>query len=217
MMDPRVVVVILRRPRSIKVDHKEMRSDPFWEFGSFGCTHCHERNIMNPRKAHILNGMNLAFAQGGNKGFRLVYLTPPIKVLIHNNVAEARWSPASMPFRYDEAPVLVDNHGNSSFPLFKNFLIGTKRKTWEGRLSSKFRSRREPVPQEIGREITESYYILIKSVDRNLLASTYTEALPYPPPKVDHDRLTTYRQLLNEACGMNECKYRGAPIYCKTK
>ena len=41
MEQPPVFIVHLRRPK--KNDPEEMRSDPFWEFGSFGCTGCHSR------------------------------------------------------------------------------------------------------------------------------------------------------------------------------
>jgi hypothetical protein len=44
----KVVVVLLRQPRK---DISEMRTDPFWEFGSFGLTGCHQRNLLHPKKA----------------------------------------------------------------------------------------------------------------------------------------------------------------------
>ena len=47
-----VVIVCLRQP--IKDNPDEKRSDPFWEFGSFGCTGCHSTNLMNPRNANKL-------------------------------------------------------------------------------------------------------------------------------------------------------------------
>lgn len=114
----RVVVVHLRRPN--RDDPREMRSDPFWEFGSFGCTGCHRRNLMNPRRIHELEGTRLAFAQGGPKGFRLVLLTPPVEVVRHRDRCELRWEPARMPFRYDSAPLLVDAEGKSDFPSLEH-------------------------------------------------------------------------------------------------
>lgn len=50
MGDPQVVFVMLRQPR--RDNPGEMRTDPLWEFGSFGCTRCHSRNLMNPFKVH---------------------------------------------------------------------------------------------------------------------------------------------------------------------
>ena len=40
-----VIIVLLRRPRR---DAAERRTDPMYEFGSFGCTGCHRGNLMNP-------------------------------------------------------------------------------------------------------------------------------------------------------------------------
>jgi len=194
MGDPKVVIVILRRPRTN--NPKEMRSDPFWEFGSFGCTGCHQKNILNPQKAYSLNGVRLAFAQGGYKGFRLVYLTPPIEVVNHGSFSETRWPPISMPYRYDRVPVLVDNHGNSDFPLLKDFINHTARTTWEGKFSSRFRSRCKPVSVEIGREIVAFCEYSSSANDPQMLASTYDEALPYRPPKIDLNRRQSYEQLL---------------------
>jgi hypothetical protein len=69
MSAARVIVVHLRQPK--RGDPGESRSDPFYEFGSFGCTKCHSRNLMHPRRAHELDGARFAFAQGGRLGFRL--------------------------------------------------------------------------------------------------------------------------------------------------
>jgi hypothetical protein len=43
-MSNQVFVVMLRRPRK-----NDRRSDPFWEFGSFGCTGCHGKNLLHPK------------------------------------------------------------------------------------------------------------------------------------------------------------------------
>src|ERR1035438_6995686 len=69
LAEQNVFIVHLRRPKS-KCDP---RSDPFWEFGSFGMTGCHASNLMNPRNAQNLECARLAFVQGGPKGMRLVY------------------------------------------------------------------------------------------------------------------------------------------------
>ena len=74
----RVIIVHLRRPN---VDLSEKRSDPFWEYGSFGITKCHNKNLMNPKNADKLKGIRFAFAQGGRQGTRLGYLTPPVKII----------------------------------------------------------------------------------------------------------------------------------------
>src|SRR5438552_2689740 len=113
-MPERVVVVHLRRP--VRSDPEEMRSDPFWEFGSFGLTGCHSKNLMNPEKLSELNGVRLAFAQGGELGMRFVYLSPRVKTTRHAGLCEATWKPTKMPFRYPEAPLLIGNDGQTRFP-----------------------------------------------------------------------------------------------------
>ena len=68
-----------------------MRTDPLYEFGSFGLTGCHRTNLLVD---HAAAGARLAFTQGGDLGFRLVMLTPPIDVRSLATVREAFWSQA---------------------------------------------------------------------------------------------------------------------------
>jgi hypothetical protein len=150
MLKSRVVVVHLRRPHLS--NPKEMRSDPFWEFGSFGLTGCHSKNLMNPKKSLELNGVRFAFAQGGHLGMRLVYLSPPIKLTQHGSLCEAIWQPHEMPFKYSEAPLLIDRAGQTHFPLLKRFLKLTDRGSWLGRFSSRFRSRRQRLDTPVLRQ-----------------------------------------------------------------
>lgn len=192
--EPKVIIVNLRRPRLN--NPTEMRTDPFWEFGSFGCTGCHKRNLMNPKKIHLLHGARLAFAQGGNEGFKLVHLTPPVVTIHHGNFAEVKWSPAKMPFKYNQAPLLINNEGESDFPLLRKFITNTNRTSWEGKFSSKFRSRREPLAVDLAHAIIEVFERLSNSNKPDLFALTYVEALPYPPPKVDDNRQRTYLRSL---------------------
>ncbi len=100
MAKERIYIVHLRRPS--KHDPNERRDDPFWEFGSFGCTRCHSRNLMHVKNAEALEGSRLAFAQGGSLGFRLVLLTPPVKITKHADKLEAKW-PKKWPFQYKKA------------------------------------------------------------------------------------------------------------------
>jgi hypothetical protein len=205
MDEPKVIIVILRRPKN--GNDEEMRSDPFWEFGSFGCTRCHERNLMNPRKIDSLNGARLAFAQGGSGGFKLVLLTESIKTILHGAFAEAKWSPKNRPFKYNRAPLLVSNDGTSDFPLLRHFIASANCRSWETKFSSKFRSRRMPLNTSIAAEIIRVFDQQIASGDPNLFISTYIDALPYPPPKIDHNRLQTYSRLLGKRLEVNKsCK-----------
>src|SRR5579883_2810522 len=105
---PPVIVVHLRQPRA--GDPTEGREDPFWEAGSFGITGCHGRNLLHPDNAAALQGARLAFAQGGDQGFKLVYLTPPVTAVRRGGRVEANWEPGR-PFKYAEAPLLIDMRG----------------------------------------------------------------------------------------------------------
>lgn len=141
MNEPKIFFVHLRRPGK-----GDQRNDPFYEFGSFGCTECHSTNLLHPRHAKELNDVRLAFIQGGPDGSRLVFLTPPIReVQVWKNrtsrkrFCEVRWTPAEMPFKYNEAPVLVCNDGGSDFPLIQRLARRTDCPTDESGLSSLFR------------------------------------------------------------------------------
>lgn len=197
MTEPRVIIVILRRPKPSDPD--EMRSDPFWEFGSFGCTRCHTKNLLSPKKAPELEGAMLAFAQGGDLGFRLVYLSPPIEVVRHKRLCEARWTPWEMPFRYPDAPLLINNRGTSHFKHMRQALAGTRRSTWEGKFSSRFRARRRPLYANLARELVRTYKRRRSSAPRGSISKAHVEALPSLPPKIDSDRKRTYRALLAKA------------------
>jgi hypothetical protein len=194
MAEDRVIVVLLRRPR--KSNPEEMRSDPFWEFGSFGCTRCHARNLMNPSKGHELEGVRLAFVQGGHLGLRLVLITPPVRIVHHTGCCEARWKPAQMPFRYDSAPLVVSNEGETDFSGLIEMFADTNRTTLVGRFSSRFRSRREPLPAHVARKLLRRYEQVVRRARKGSFAASYEEALPYPPNRIDGNRASTYRQLL---------------------
>jgi hypothetical protein len=174
MAEDKVVVVHLRMPGK-----NDNRSDPFWEFGSFGITHCHADNLMNPKRVTELLGVRFAFAQGGNLGTRLVFLTPPIHQAIpYKDRSEMLWKPHLMPFRYEPAPLLIDNAGKSDFRLLKRSLKGVLRNTWVGRFSSKFRSRRHPLGQAEALEVITIYQSCRKSGGQECIAQNYVDALP---------------------------------------
>lgn len=194
MIVPKLIMVILRRPNLS--DPGEMSPDPLWEFGSFGLTGCHNRNLMNRRNVDILDGARLAFAQGGEDGFKLVLLTPPIETRMHGGCIEAKWSPATMPFKYSQAPILIRNNGDCDFPLLRQVIAPANCPTWERKFASKFRARKMPLDPDIAEEIIRVYQQMTLSGNPELFGSTYIDALPYPPPIVDKDRLRTYNRLL---------------------
>lgn len=188
----KVVIVLLRQPRLH--DPKEMRTDPLWEFGSFGCTRCHRTNLMNPNRLGEHNGVRLAFAQGGGMGTKLVHVTAPIRTLHHGTFGEAAWEPFDMPLCYESAPTLVSNTNDSDVPALVRMISGVQRDTPVARFASKFRSRRQALPDDVGDELLRVYAEFRKK--GAAVATGYEDALPYTPPKVDRDRGGTYRRLL---------------------
>lgn len=200
-----VVIVHLRRPR--KHDPNEMRSDPFWEFGSFGCTGCHMKNLMNPGRIHELDGARLAFAQGGRGGFRLVMLTPPVRAVRHANRCELRWDASSAPFRYETALLCINNEGDTDFPLLKR-MIRADRETWCGRFSSRFRSRRLPLREDVAGELIRVYHARLAAASPEEFARSYADTMPYPPNIIDPDREATYERLVADAGGPKQCRRR---------
>lgn len=199
MSAARVIVVHLRQPR--RNDPGESRSDPFYEFGSFGCTKCHSRNLMHPRRAHELDGARFAFAQGGRLGFRLVHLSPPARVVEHRDRCELVWTPADPPFRYDAAPLLVNAAGESDFPALVRMIQEVFRKTWPGRFSSAFRTRREPLPGTVADEVVRVFDRKRAKARPDVLAASYVDALPYLPNKPDGNRKATLARLRVAANG----------------
>lgn len=192
-MTDKVVIVHLRRPRLN--DPNDSRRDPFWEFGSFGLTGCHNRNLMHPKRANELNGTRLAFVQGGDGVMKLVYLSPPVKAVIHKNVVEVRWEP-SMPFSFGAAPIVVNNSGETLFPKLKQTFSKVERDTWARKFSSMYRTRRIYLSDAVAREVIrvfDSYY------ENFRLAITYDQALPFLPPKIDRNRENTHSKLLSKA------------------
>jgi hypothetical protein len=209
MASVKVFFVHLRRPKSMRKAPHERRDDPFYEFGSFGCTGCHSATLLSAtdfhsRHARALEGARLAFIQGGPLGHRLVFLTPPITVKVWRDCCEAQWPPGNppqMPFKYAEAPIIAYNHGPSDFPLVEKFARDTKRTSIEGGLSSKFRSPVHPVSEEMGREIIAVYEGMRAEVPSTAFATTYEEALPWPPPVIDRNREATYERHIARLAG----------------
>ena len=197
-----LILVLLRKPN--RSDPEEMRSDPFWEFGSFGLTGCHSKNLMNPKRSSELHGKRLGFVQRGNlKEIKLVLVTPPIKVQNHGSLVEALWD-AEMPLTYDSAPTLINNRGNTDFPEILKHIANTNRTTFISKFTSRFRTRRRPLSQDVSAKIVETYRKVRET--SGVIASTYVQALPFDPPHIDKTRELTYqclkekKQLSTESC-----------------
>lgn len=186
-----MLIVMLRRPGK-----DDPRRDPYYEFGSFGLTSCHSTNLLADSAA---TGYRLAFVQGGDLGFRLVMLTPPVDVRDYADRHEAVWSPGEMPLRYDRAPLLIDNSGSDALPELEDTLRGVARRTWEGRFSSAFRSRKRPLSASMTMAITDMWNKAIESPSAR--AREYWEALPTRPDLLDEDRRLSYEHLRALASG----------------
>jgi hypothetical protein len=189
---PRVVIVILRQPSSAI---SERRDDPFWEFGSFGCTGCHSRNLMHPKRAHELNGARLAFVQGGPLGFRLVHVTEEIWMKPLGADFEARWPTGQMPLAYCSAPLVVDNEGKSDIPKLAMETHSIARSTPVARFASAFRSRRLPVAGEVGAAIVACYQ---RHRTHGGEAKSYIDAMPRTPAIIEPNRKRRYEELIKK-------------------
>lgn len=202
-----VLVALLRQPHMERPT--EMRSDPFWEFGSFGLTGCHKTNLMHPKKVHELEGARIAFVQGGDAGFKLVYLTPPVTPIPYSDRSEIRWQTSdgsgengnTMPFRYDKAPFIISTAGESDVPEIVQIFENVRRNGWMGRFASKFRTRREPLPDACAAQLIKVWNARIRKAQAGDFARIYTDALPYNPPKTDYERQGTYDRMLAAAIG----------------
>ena len=203
MSDPKLFMVVLRQPTS----KSDERSDPFWEFGSFGCTTCHNHNLLNPRNAERLGGGRLAFAQGGDDGFKLVFITSPVNVVVHthlvsqNQCLECKWKPSDMPFTYNQAPVLIDRNGNTDFLSVKVAISKVDRESWLQRFSSRYRSRCQPLDRAISAEIQKIWQGCKNEAPLSAIATHYEQALPNEPKPVGRDRRRIYADELKERRG----------------
>ena len=150
-----VHAVLLRRPGKAKVDS---RDDPFWEFGTFGQTGCHRRNLLSS-KGLLQDGARLLFVQGGEGELRAVGLTPPIRIKRGgpNNYRYASWNPRYRPVSYENAPILIDNTRNSVFPKIFDFIERVNRSTYCGMAASWLRSRVRPLDAELARQVIEHF------------------------------------------------------------
>jgi hypothetical protein len=141
-----------------------------------------------------LKGVRFAFAQGGKNEMKLVLLTPPIRRIVeYKDRSEVLWD-RRFPFKFRNAPLLIDSDGKSDFPSLKNHLKGVRRSTWVARFSSKFRSRTTYLDPEFANEIMAVFDAKYKKATREDLATLYEDALPYPPHCIDTNREKTYER-----------------------
>lgn len=201
-MSARLFIVMLRRPRK-----NDPRTDPFWEFGSFGCTGCHKNNLLHPKNCQIRNGDRLAFVQGGHLGSRLMLVTPPVVRVDHaggrpKGRVELRWDSIHKPFRYDRAPALLASaHPGTAglFPRLSASLALTNRSTIDAKFASRFRARTSPLGPELANELEAGFDAAVKRAEPSAFATRYEEALPWGDrPSPVSERRRDYQQRLWE-------------------
>lgn len=207
-MNGRLFIVMLRRPR-----RNDARADPFWEFGSFGCTGCHGKNLLHPKNCMIRDGDRLAFVQGGHQGVRLLLVTPPIKRIDHpggspKGCVELRWDSDRKPFRYNCAPPLFESPAPGRvglFPRLANSLANTNRSTIDAKFASRFRARTAPLDPELAREMKAGFNAAGKRAKKSDFIVRYEEALPWcDVPSPANERKRDYHQRLRELARSND-------------
>src|SRR5437660_8593481 len=144
---------------------------------------------MHPKRCSELNGIRLAFVQGGPGGFRLVHVTQPIAIRNHGSVCEAKWRPA-MPLAYANAPIVANNEGYTDIRLLRDATRRVRRHTPVSRFASGFRSRRQPLSNDVAAQVIATYKRF--RARRSNVAKTYQEAMPTHPPRVERDRAERY-------------------------
>lgn len=167
---PHVYIVHLRKPKK-----GDLRFEPYWESGSFGVTGCHKENLLHHRTSPVRVGDRLAFMQGYNRQFRIVGLTPPLLDIATHHAGhrlEALWDLAYRPWRFEEAPILINNARASDFPRFATELKMGGRTTWVGAASSQFRTRATPLPLHLAAEMVQ-----VCDAWRGARALSYIEAI----------------------------------------
>ncbi len=198
-MSARLFIVFLRRPGK-----GDRRTDPFWEFGSFGCTGCHHDNLLNPKKRHLETKDRLAFVQGGPQGCKLLLITPPVERKDHGKIkVEIRWDKLVMPFRYasPRAPVLTEPETKNTALVELGKLVNTaNRSTASAKLASHFRSRCQPLDAKAAQELLRLFEGARKGAVPADFIKHYTDALPrsdcrFLTPK---ERQQEYDDLLEE-------------------
>src|SRR3989338_4776413 len=214
-MSGRLFIVMLRRPRK-----NDRRPDPFWEFGSFGCTGCHGKNLLHPKNCQIRNGDRLAFVQGGQLGHRLLLVTPPVERFDHpgggsKGRVELRWDSDKKPFRYDHAVSLFESPSLDRaglFPLLADSLARTNRSTIEAKFASRFRARSSPLEPELANEAVSGFSAVVKGAEESSFITCYEEALPWCDcPSTFGERQCDYKQRLRELKKPSVSRPRNTP------
>jgi hypothetical protein len=201
-MSSRLFLVFLRKP-----GRNDLRTDPFWEFGSFGCTGCHGHNLLNPKRRHVQDGDSLAFVQGGPEGCKLLLITAPIRRRDHlGGRVELRWSRKAKPFRYasPRAPVLADpGAGRVRLVELGRLVNSAKRASAQAKLASCFRACCRPLEIRLASELIRLFGEARRAAKASDVIRHYTDALPWVGYQMSkRERHTQYHRLLRELSGL---------------
>jgi hypothetical protein len=206
-MSKHLFIVFLRRPGK-----NDKRMDPFWEFGSFGCTCCHSHNLLHPKKRHVEDGDCLAFVQGGHEGCKLLLITPPVKRVEHGTtLVEVRWDQRIKPFCYKSkhAPVLARpemKYIPGALPGLAKRVNKANRSTAEAKLASCFRTSCEPLDPDSAKELVHIFARGCRAAKPADFIRCYTDALPRFNVKLSlKERRRKYRDLLSTLNASDRC------------
>lgn len=215
-MSGRTFIVTLRRPRK-----NDPRTDPFWEFGSFGCTGCHRWNLLHPKNCQIQTGDRLAFIQGGNLGARLLLLSPAVERINYlggtspKGRVELRWDSSAKPFRYERAPSLFESPAPGRaglFPQLAQYVCRANRPSFEAKFASRFRARARPLEPELADELRSGFGKAVNRANKDDFIAQYGQALPWCDcPTSASERREDYGHRLRElrqAADAESCKTR---------
>jgi hypothetical protein len=129
-----------------------------------------------------------------------------------------------MPFKYVAAPLLIDAQGNTACPKLKGFISTSKSELWRHKLSSKCRSKAQPLPANVAAELVavfDAAYARASTTSLGQLAETYLDAIPQWPawerwsrehePFARADRRADYKKHYSglkgndSSCGRRKC------------
>lgn len=194
-MTHHLFIVFLRRP-----GQHDPRSDPFWEFGSFGCTGCHQTNLLHPGRQYVKTGDRLAFVQGGPLGCKLLLVTPPITRKTHGSSnVELCWKRTAKPFCYssERAPVLAQPAAATVALLRLGKAVNNVRRTTaQGKIASRFRSSCQPLDRQTANELIRLFDTARRAATDADIIKHYMEALPWGGSPMSHkERRDEYKRL----------------------
>ena len=121
-------------------------------------------------------------------------ITPEVKAINVNGKVELKWK-VTNPFKYSKAPTIINNKGDIVFPYLQKYFLNSKRTTLEGKFASAFRARTKPLEDNIANRLIKDFKLYYKSTKPSDKIYNYTDALPKSPPKIDTNRLKTYKKL----------------------